>query len=152
MHRRILALVAVLALGLVGLATTAAAKRKPKAKADHGTIRAAPTSAKGKVITFAGQYGEKGPIGSGAILLHVRTSPDSSGATKDNAKITVYTKRGSLSGSGSALQVGAKLNKGKFTLKKGTGAYKGWKETGTFRGSVAGSGVLTLKFKGKVTK
>lgn len=151
MHRRILALVAVLALGLAGVAAAAPAKKR-KPKADHGTIRIAAIGQKGKTVTLAGSYHDNGVIGSGAVLLHVKSSPDSSGAMKLTVRITVFTPRGSLSGTGSALQVGTKLNKGKYTLKKGTAGLKGWKTNGTFSGSAASTGAVTLRFKGKVTK
>ena len=64
-------------------------------------------------------------------------------------KITIYTTKGSLTGSGKATQntTTNAVTNGTFTLTRGTGGYKGHKFSGKFSGTYK-EGVYTFKYTG----
>jgi len=92
-------------------------------------------------------------LGAGAIVYRVRISQGSEQGTLEikARKVTIYTDRGSLSGTGKATQTIAgesvKVSNGTFTLTKGTGDLKGHRMTGKFAGDQT-DGVYRFEYTG----
>jgi hypothetical protein len=151
MFRRIAALVAVLALGVCGVAL--AAKPKVKHVKTSGTINA--NNVPGKPLA-AGIINDK-RIQGGAIVFQVAVGSGEPGLTHVVSKhVAIYTTKGSLEGSAKVdleLVTGGDgiFKNGTFTFNKGTGAYKGWKFKGTFSGSQKEDG-YRFKYKGTFTR
>jgi hypothetical protein len=143
-----LSLIAVLAFGLSGVATA-----KP-AKSTSGTAWVGVTHQEGSDVYVSGDFKDS-LLGRGAIVYVVQAAagPEPSSVVVEAKRITIYTKRGSLTGTGQATQTlypdgSTSVSDGTFKLKKGTGAYKGHKFTGTFAGPFA-DGVYTFDYTGK---
>lgn len=144
--RKLLLVLAILVLGV-----SAVAVAKP-ARDTSGVVYAGVTHAEGSDLYVAGDLKDK-ILGRGAIIYvtQVTAGPEPASALIEAKRITIYTKRGSLSGKGQATQTGDLVTDGSFKLKKGTGAYKGHKLTGTFDGSYA-DGVYTFNYTGRYKK
>jgi hypothetical protein len=143
-----LSLIAVLAFGLSGIAAA-----KP-AKTTSGTAWVGVTHTEGSDVYVAGDFKDS-LLGRGVIVYVVQaaTGPEPSSVVVQAKRITLYTKRGSLTGTGQATQTlypdgSTSVSDGTFKLKKGTGAYKGHKFTGTFAGPYA-DGVYTFDYDAK---
>jgi hypothetical protein len=153
--RKLIALLAVATVGFAGVAV--AAKPRAKAKRTSGDIYASLTHSVGGLFYADGDFRDK-LLGRGAIIYRVRASTGSEPGSVliKSPSVTIYTKRGSLSGTGQATQttVGtgptAKItvSKGTFNLTKGTGAYKGHTLKGTFGGTQDAQGVYHFTYKG----
>ncbi len=149
--RTLLLLVAVLAIGVAGMA---AAKHGKPAKPTSGVVYAGATHLEGSDLYVAGDFNDE-LLGRGAIVYVTQpTGGDEPGSVLIKArKITIYTKKGSLSGTGEAVQGPyqpdgtATITDGSFKLTKGTGKYKGHKLKGTFDGGYA-EGVYTFNYVG----
>jgi hypothetical protein len=146
--RKLLLLIAVL---VVGASTTALAA---PARDTSGVVYAGVTHQEGSDLYVAGDFKDK-ILGRGAIvyITEVAAGPQPSSVVITAKRITIYTTRGSLSGTGQATQTfypdgSTSVSDGTFSLKKGTGAYKGHKLTGTFAGPFA-DGVYTFNYTGK---
>jgi hypothetical protein len=144
-----LSLIAVLAFGLSGIAAA-----KP-AKSTSGVIYASANHQEGTDIYVSGDFKDK-LLGRGAIVYVVQASsgptPGSVLVTAD--KITIYTTKGSLKGTGQATQTfnadgTATISDGTFKLTKGTGAYKGHTLKGTFTGTYGTDFIFTFNYTGK---
>lgn len=141
--RKLLLVLAILVLGV-----SAVAVAKP-ARDTSGVVYAGVTHAEGSDLYVAGDLKDK-ILGRGAIIYvtQVTTGPEPASVLIEAKRITIYTKRGSLTGKGQATQTGDLVTDGSFKLKKGTGAYKDHKLTGTFDGSYA-DGVYTFNYTGR---
>jgi hypothetical protein len=151
--RKLIALFAVATIGLTGVALAA----KPKAKKTSGVIYAGVTHpGAGGLLYVGGDFKDK-LLGRGAIIYRVRASAGSQPGSVivKSPEVTIYTRRGSLTGAGQATQTmqgtGASqkvtVSKGTFKLTKGTGAYKGHSLRGTFGGTLT-DGVYHFTYKG----
>jgi hypothetical protein len=145
--KRLLMFICAMALVFSGVAVGAT-----KGKKTSGTAWAYVTHAEGKDLFVSGDFKDK-LLGHGGIVYVTRvTSGAAQGTFHVNAKrITIYTTKGSLSGSGSATQTitsnSSTVSDGKFLLNKGTGAYKGHTFTGTFSGPQSSNGEYTFTYK-----
>jgi hypothetical protein len=142
----VLTLVAALVLGLAAVAHAA------KAQKTNGTAYVGVTHTEGSTVFVSGDFKDD-VLGSGAIVYQttVGTGPEPESIKIDARKVTIYTKKGSLSGTGSAVQTNnpdgtSVLTDGEFNLTKGTGAYKGRSLKGTFDGTYA-DGVYTYDYE-----
>jgi len=133
------------------LAAAGVASAAGKAKRTHGTVWAGPTHIVGEnQLIVPGDFSDS-RLGKGAIV-YVTTAevgPTSEILVKAK-KITIYTRKGSLQGKGQAIQTfnpdgSGDITDGKFSLTKGTGAYKGHTFKGTFDGSYL-DGVYTFHY------
>jgi hypothetical protein len=144
----VLSLIAVFAFGLSGIAAA-----KP-AKSTSGTAWVGATHVEGSDLYVSGDVKDK-LLGRGAIVYVTQVSSGTEPGTflVKARKVTLYTKHGSLSGSGQATQTinsdgTISVTDGTFKLTKGTGDYKGHKLTGTFEGPYA-DGVYTFDYVAK---
>ena len=137
----------------VAVAVPAVAVAKP-AQSTSGVVYAGITHSEGSDLYVSGDLKDK-LLGRGAIVYVVQAeagpTPDSALVTAD--KITIFTTKGSLTGTGQATQTNntdgtATVSDGTFKLTKGTGAYKGHKLKGTFAGTYT-DGVYTFNYSGK---
>jgi hypothetical protein len=151
--RKLIALLAIATVGLSGAAVAA----KPKAKKTSGDIYASLTHpGPGGLFYADGDFKDK-LFGRGAIIYRVRASSGSAPGSLliKSPEVTIYTKRGSLTGTGQALQTTegtgdaqkVTVSKGTFKFVKGTGVYKGHTLRGTFSGDLT-DGVYHFKYKG----
>lgn len=159
MTRRILALVAVLALSVSGVALAAQGKKhKPKTVHTKSTIYAATLfTDKKKKLHAAGEFTDK-VLGHGSIVYQTEIVPDTAGNIVVNADhVVLFTSKGSLSGTAkvnlhqSADGTTATLDGGTFKFAHGTAGLKGWSEKGTFTGDLKNN-VFKFNVKGTVTK
>src|SRR4051812_33366860 len=148
--KKLLAVLAILALALSGAAVAGA--KAHKAKQTSGVAYAGVTHSEGKDLYVSGDFVDK-LLGHGGIVYVTNVSSgEQSGEFIVTAKrITIYTTKGSLSGKGSATQVihddgTAEVKDGKFTLNKGTGKYKGHTFKGTFSGPQSAQGLYTFNY------
>jgi hypothetical protein len=146
--RKVAFLVALLVASVSAVATAESAN---KARDTSGVIYAGVTHLEGSKIYVSGDFKDK-LLGRGAIVYvtKVQTGPQPASILIKAKKITIYTKRGSLSGKGEATEnlTDDTVTDGTFKLDKGTGAYKGHKMKGTFDGTYA-DGVYTFDYVGK---
>ena len=141
MSKRLTVLAAVLAVGLVPVASAQAATAKPKPRSFSLSFTAAAlvpvANTDDGVVT--------GSLGKGAIVI----------VGTDTGRVTVYCAGGSLSAKFKLTITPNPDNSasysGTVTLDTGTGAYKGAKGSGTVSGSIAADGTVTGTAKGKVT-
>jgi hypothetical protein len=140
--KRLLAGASAGALACAALATTAGARMvgATPPQRDSGTSWFAVTRVVNGVDHTAGQVSDK-LLGNGAVtfLLKAVTTPSGTVGIKSSS-FTLYTKTGSLSGTGSAtLTISPsgtdQITNGKLKLTKGTGSLKGAELTGKFSGS-----------------
>jgi hypothetical protein len=145
-HLRVVAAAALLAVGVSGVAAAAT-----KEEHTHGVAWVTITHAVGQDHYIAGDFKDS-KLGSGAIVYVSHVSATSTPGTfhVDAIKITLYTARGSLQGTGAGDDVitpsSATVTNGTFSLTKGTGAYKGHTFKGTF-GGPATQGVYKFTYK-----
>jgi hypothetical protein len=148
--KRIIALVAILAVAACGTALAAGAK----AKKTTGTVWAGVTHSEGTTLFVGGDIKDK-ILGRGAIVYQTAVSTNTPGEILITAKkITIYTDTGTLTGTGSGTQVNGDdanstpttVKDGTFNLTKGTGALKGHSMKGTFSGPYK-DGVYTFAYK-----
>lgn len=146
--KRLLILICAMALCVSGVALGAT-----KGKKTSGVAYAGVTHAEGKDLYVSGDFKDK-LLGHGGIVYITRvTSGQQPGEYKvDAKKITIYTEKGSLTGTGSATQVfhddnTVEVKDGKFNLTKGTGKYKGHTFKGTFAGPQSAQGLYTFTYK-----
>lgn len=153
---------------IVGLLVTSAliafgaanvgAKPKTKGKSTHGTVYIAQTPrSTTKLLYEAGNITDK-VLGDCAITFTIKPQGNSSGTVTANAiKVTLWTKKGSLTGTGGALltitnsphALDVIVSKGKASLTKGTNGEKGHRFKITFTGSGnGGTGAYVFKYKG----
>lgn len=147
-RRTLLTLLLVPALILAISAVAIAAK----AKHTSGTVYAGVTHSEGDDLYVSGDFKDK-LLGRGAIVYVTRIGSGDPGTIHVTArKITIYTKRGSLTGKGEADETlnpdgTGTISNGSFSLTKGTGAYADHKFKGTFDGTYE-DGVYTFPYKG----
>ena len=144
--RKLSLLIAVLVVSLSGIASGASARQT------SGVVYAGVTHNEGSDLYVSGDFKDK-ILGRGAIVYVTQVSggEQPTSVLVKARKITIYTKRGSLSGKGQATQTfnsdgTSTVSDGSFNLNKGTGAYKGHKLTGTFGGPFT-DGVYTFNYK-----
>jgi hypothetical protein len=143
--RKLLLLTAVLVISASSTALAAPARET------SGVAYVGITHQEGTDLYAAGNFKDK-ILGRGAIIYVVEaaTAPEPSSVVIEAKRITIYTKRGSLTGTGQATQTfypdgTTSVSDGTFKLKKGTGKYKGHKLTGTFAGPFA-DGIYTFDY------
>jgi hypothetical protein len=128
----------------------------PKAQQTTGIAYVSITHSEGQQnpsLFVAGDFNDK-LFGRGAIVFVTTGDPRPEGTVIDVTakRVTIYTTRGTLSGSGSGVQTinqdGTSDITGKFTLTKGTHTLKGHTFKGTFTGHGPGSGPYKLDYKG----
>ena len=148
---RAMTLIALAVATTIGLATVAHAA---KAKSTTGTVYAGVTHAEGKDLYVSGDLKDE-LLGRGAIVYVTRLGgTDEPGSFLVKArKLTIYTTKGTLTGTGQATQTihpdgSTTVTDGTFDLTKGTGQYKGHTLEGTFDGTYD-EGVYTFDYEGK---
>jgi len=108
------------------------------------------TDADGAVITTAGAFRGR-PFGAGAIVQRVRPTPMPGGGETTRSTFTIFTKRGSLSGTGRSTRTpqpdGTVSVTASRTIIGGTGAYNGASGRLRLRGRSAGSST-TVRWRG----
>jgi hypothetical protein len=137
------------------MGATALAATGKKGKADSGTSYVAVTHASGGFNYSAGNNTDM-VLGAGAVTYKLKAMPIGTGTMlKLTANpVVLYTRTGSLTGTGSATLVitgptTATVKDGKLVLKKGAGAQKGHSLVATFSGSGNPStGQYTFHYKG----
>jgi hypothetical protein len=144
----LLSLIAILAVGVGGSALA-----KGKAKSTSGVVYAGVTHQEGDDLFVAGEFKDK-VLGRGAIVYITQITPDAGTIHVDAQKVTLYTTKGSMTGTGSADQTfnadgTSTISNGVVSLTKGTGAYAGHKFKGTFDGSYT-DGVYTFNYEAKL--
>ena len=128
------------------------APNPPRAPAASSTP--APINQEGTDLYVSGDLKDK-LLGRGAIVYVQAESGPTPGSVLVKAdKITIFTTKGSLTGTGQAIQTfnpdgTATISDGTFKLTKGTGAYKGHKLTGTFTGTFGTDFIYTFNYTGK---
>ena len=145
--KKLLILISVLALTLCGVAGAATNGKKTS-----GIAYAGITHVEGNDLFVSGDIKDK-VLGRGAIVYITRVSAGNDPGTYkvDAKRITIYTTKGTLAGTGSGLETihddgSADVSDGKFNLTKGTGAYKGHTFKGTFSGPQK-NGVYKFSYK-----
>jgi hypothetical protein len=108
----------------------------------------------GSDLYVSGDFKDK-ILGRGAIVYVTKVggSNEPSTVTVKAKQITIYTRKGSLRGTGKAKQTfnadgTATIKDGTFNLNNGTGAYKGHKFSGTFSGDFKND-VYKFEYKAK---
>ena len=145
MRKPLFAAVAVLAVGLSGLANAAT-----KAQHTHGVAWVGLTHTEGNSLYISGDF-KDAKLGRGAIVYVTRVSGSSKPGTVHVVarSVIIYTAAGSLKGTGAADEAitasTVTVKNGTFSLTKGTGAYKGHTFTGTFSGPQV-KGVYTFTY------
>lgn len=141
-------LVAAVAVGVPGVAGA-----KP-AKSTSGVIYASANHVEGSDLYVSGDLKDK-LLGRGAIvyIVQAESGPTPGSVLVKANKITIFTTKGSLTGTGQATQTfnpdgTATITDGTYKLTKGTGAYKGHKLSGNFSGTYT-DGVYTFNYTGK---
>jgi hypothetical protein len=148
--RSIATIASILTIGLLS-AFVVGAGAKTAAKKDSGTAYASIVHTSGSTQYVAGYTIDK-LFGRTATTYVTSLTAGATGTIKVTAKrVTLYTPKGTLWGTGSATQnvaTGA-ITGGKLNLTHGTGALTGHTFKGTFTGSRnSTSGVITFKYKG----
>jgi hypothetical protein len=150
--KRLLILISILALSVSGVALGAA---KGKGKKTSGVAYAGISHVEGKDVYVSGDFKDKRLGRGGIVFLTNVSSTSTAGEYHVGAKkITLYTTRGSFTGSGQATQVihddgSSDVKDGVFSLPKGTGAYKGHRLTGKFSGPLQ-NGVYKFSYTARL--
>jgi hypothetical protein len=127
--RWIAAAAALLSLGLVASAQGRMVGAGAPPRPDSGTANFAITNTTKKLEYAAGHFTDK-VLGSGAITYQLKILPGATGTYKvTSKKVVLYTGKGSLSGTATALVTVTKTSEtitdGKLNLTKGFGSLKG---------------------------
>ena len=138
-------LLAASILGVLGVSGVALGASKHKARSDKGTVYATIVHQVGNQEIADGDAKSK-LFGDAAITYRVTVGGSNAPGSvliKAN-RITLWTKKGSLTGTGQATQTinpdgTGNVTGGTFKLTHGTGALKGHRLTGTFSGPFNGS-------------
>ena len=126
--------IAVVALAAIGAGTVGAKTGgKGKGKATSGTSYLGDTSQSSSSLLYEAGFNTDKLLGEGAITYTIAPLGQTNGTIQANAKkVTLWTKTGSLSGTGSATVTitnpstgDATVSNGTANLTKGTGALKG---------------------------
>ena len=140
---------------VVGVSATATAKPAKPAKSTSGVIYASGNHVEGTDLYVSGDFKDK-LLGRGAIVYIVQASsgPEPGSVLVKAEKITIYTTKGSLTGTGQATLTynpdgTATVSDGTFKLTKGTGAYKGHTLKGTFTGTQGTDFIFIFNYTGK---
>jgi hypothetical protein len=108
-------------------------------------------SAEGLVNTTAGAFTGR-PFGDGAIVQRVQPTPLPEGGETTRSTFTIFTKRGSLSGTGRSTRTpqpdGTVSVTASRTITGGTGAYKSATGRLRVRGSRSAEGITTARWRG----
>jgi hypothetical protein len=142
----------ILTIGLLSaFVAGAGATTTPVKKHDSGTAYASIVHTSGSTEYVAGYTFDK-LFGRTATTYVTTAAPGATGTvTVTGKRVTLYTPKGTLFGSGSATQslaTGA-ITGGKLNLTHATGALKGHTFKGTFTGNFnAQTGVYTFNYKG----
>lgn len=138
-------------LTIVALACTGASFAATKAKHTSGVAYVSATHAEGSTLFVSGDFKDR-VLGRGGIVYQTTASGTSQpGTVLVTAKvITIFTRKGSLTGSGKGTQTTAQdgsttVSDGTFKLTKGTGSYKGHSLTGKFGGPLT-NGVYKFSY------
>jgi hypothetical protein len=146
----LLPLLAVALAAAVSPAPAAARSRHAVSLLLRDAIVKRTASAEGEVITTAGAFRGR-PLGAGAIVQRVRPTPLPGGGETTQATFTIFTKRGSLSGTGRSTRTpqpdGTVAVTASRTITGGTGAYKDASGRLRLRGSSAGA-ITTVRWRG----
>jgi hypothetical protein len=148
--RSFAAIVSILTIGLTA-AFVAGAGAKTTGKKDSGTSYAAIDRTVGKTEYVSGYTLDK-LFGKIAATYVTTVTTGTNGTTTVTGKnVTLFTAKGSLTGTGTAtlnLATGA-ISNGKLVLTHGTGGLKGHSFKGTFTGtSNLAKGTFTFHYKG----
>jgi ABC-type Zn uptake system ZnuABC Zn-binding protein ZnuA len=141
---------AATALALAGISSSVATGAA--ARSDSGTAWLGVTHSEGKILVVAGDFKDK-ILGKGAVVYRITASAATPGTYDITSKdITLYTKKGSLSGTGSATETidsagNSTVSNGHIKLNKGTGKLKGHSLVATFSGPLQ-NGVYTFTYQG----
>lgn len=125
------------------------------AKSTSGVVYASANHTEGNDVYVSGDLKDK-LLGRGAIVYIIQASagPEPASVLLKADKITLYTTKGSLTGTGQATLTSnpdgtATISDGTFKLTKGTGAYKGHTLKGTFTGTQSADFINTFNYTGK---
>jgi hypothetical protein len=137
----------LVALAFTGVSFAAGAKHT------SGVAYVSATHAEGSTLFVSGDFKDK-VLGRGGIVYQTKvTGTNTPGTFLVTAKvITIFTNKGSLTGSGKGTQTTAQdgttsVSDGTFKLTKGTGAYKGHTLKGTFAGPLK-DGIYKFSYTG----
>jgi hypothetical protein len=139
----------ILTIGLLSAFVAGAGAKTTAKKKDSGTAYASIVHTAGSTEYVAGYTFDK-LFGRTATTYVTSASAGAAGTVKVTARrVTLYTAKGSLWGTGSATQnlVTGAITNGKLNLIHGTGGLKGHTFKGTFTGNLT-SGVYTFNYKG----
>lgn len=146
--RKLFLLIVVFTVGICTVALAAPGQRT------SGTVYAGVTHAEGDDLYVSGDFKDK-ILGRGAIvyITRVDASTEPGSVLVKARKITIYTRKGTLTGSGEATQTynpdgTTSVADGTFSLTKGTGDYKGHSLKGTFGGPQV-EGVYQFSYTGR---
>jgi hypothetical protein len=146
--KKLLILISILALGVSGVAFGATAARKTS-----GVAYASATHAEGQDLYVSGDIKDK-ILGRGAIVYVTNVTPAQQPGSYNVAakRVTIYTPRGTLSGTGSGVQTfhedgSVEVTNGKVSLTRGTGRLKGHSLKATFSGPQE-NGVYKFTYSG----
>lgn len=138
---------------VVILSSTALGGPARKPRADGGIAYVGFNHVEGSTGYVSGDLKDR-ILGCGAIVYVVKVSTGAEPSTiKITARrVTFFTRRGSLTGTGSAIQVihpdgSTDVKNGVFNLTRGTGALRGRTLRGRFSGPYS-DGVYTFRYKG----
>src|SRR4051794_16443621 len=142
-------------LTVMALACTGVTFAATAGKNTNGVAYVSATHTEGGLLFVSGDFKDK-VLGRGGIVYQttVRQDPNQTGTFLVTAKkITIFTAKGTLSGTGKGRQSVAQdgsvsVSDGTFSLTKGTGAYKGHTLKGTFGGPQT-DGVYKFSYKAK---
>ena len=144
---------AVLTVLAVAAPAAALAGQSRQARQTTGVVYASVTHAEGRDLYVSGDFRDR-VLGRGAIVYVTNVGdPNQQGSVEVLARrITIYTRSGSLAGTGRATQTVAgnqvTVTDGTFRLTSGTGAYRGRRMTGTFSGEQNQEGVYRFEYRG----
>ena len=149
--RSLATLASILTIGLLSAFVAGAGATTAAGKKDSGTAYASIVHTAGGKEYVAGYTIDK--LFGRTATTYVTTASSGGGtAVKVTAqRVTLYTPKGTLWGTGSATQdaITGAITAGKLNLTHGTGALKGHTFKGTFTGNYAGtSHVYTFNYKG----
>ena len=143
--RKLMFLSMVLAVSITAVASAA------KSQKTSGVAYVGVTHAEGSDLYVSGDFKDD-LLGRGAIVYvtQVSSGPEPDSVLIEARQITIYTKKGSLTGDGEAVQTTSPdgtstISDGNFNLTKGTGAYKGHSLKGTLDGTFE-DGVYTFNY------